>query len=106
MDIERPVNFFVKSFFPELKNEFRAIILMLKAIFHPEFRNFFQIEILNSEIGSTWCLSIEKKEKKNDFNFIFSFSAVIDLNGRFFGGRQVSAGFYNLDRFRRLDLGG
>ncbi|XP_069141156.1 splicing factor 45-like isoform X2 [Argopecten irradians] len=30
--------------------------------------------------------------------------AVIDLNGRFFGGRIVKACFYNLDKFRRLDL--
>ena len=32
------------------------------------------------------------------------FAAVIDLNGRYFGGRTVKAGFYNLDKFRRLDL--
>ncbi|XP_047146616.1 splicing factor 45 isoform X1 [Hydra vulgaris] len=32
--------------------------------------------------------------------------ALVDLNGRFFGGRSVSAQFYNLDRFRRLDLAG
>lgn len=31
--------------------------------------------------------------------------AIIDLNGRFFGGRVVKACFYNLDKFRRLDLG-
>ncbi|GAB6026914.1 Splicing factor 45 [Chamberlinius hualienensis] len=31
--------------------------------------------------------------------------AVVDLNGRYFGGRIVKAGFYNLDKFRRLDLG-
>lgn len=30
--------------------------------------------------------------------------AIIDLNGRFFGGRTVKACFYNLDKFRRLDL--
>ncbi|KAK3104085.1 hypothetical protein FSP39_024317 [Pinctada imbricata] len=30
--------------------------------------------------------------------------AIIDLNGRFFGGRVVKACFYNLDKFRRLDL--
>ncbi|CAG5129306.1 unnamed protein product [Candidula unifasciata] len=29
--------------------------------------------------------------------------AVIDLNGRFFGGRIVKACFYNLDKFRRMD---
>jgi len=32
--------------------------------------------------------------------------AIVDLNGRFFGGRVVTAAFYNLDRFRRLDLAG
>uniref|UniRef100_A0A3B3RPL5 Splicing factor 45 n=1 Tax=Paramormyrops kingsleyae TaxID=1676925 RepID=A0A3B3RPL5_9TELE len=31
--------------------------------------------------------------------------AVVDLNGRYFGGRVVMACFYNLDRFRGLDLG-
>lgn len=30
--------------------------------------------------------------------------AVVDLNGRYFGGRTVKATFYNLDRFRRYDL--
>lgn len=30
--------------------------------------------------------------------------AVVDLNGRYFGGRVVKAGFYNLDKFRRYDL--
>lgn len=30
--------------------------------------------------------------------------AVVDLNGRYFGGRIVKGNFYNLDRFRRLDL--
>ncbi|XP_064605409.1 splicing factor 45-like isoform X2 [Liolophura sinensis] len=31
--------------------------------------------------------------------------AVVDLNGRFFGGRTVRACFYNLDKFRRFHLG-
>lgn len=30
--------------------------------------------------------------------------AVVDLNGRFFGGRQVRAGFYNFDKFRSFQL--
>ena len=36
-------------------------------------------------------------------SFIF-FAAVVDLNGRYFGGRVVKAGFYNLDKFRHYDL--
>ncbi|KAA0721141.1 Splicing factor 45 45 kDa-splicing factor RNA-binding motif protein 17 [Triplophysa tibetana] len=31
--------------------------------------------------------------------------AVVDLNGRYFGGRVVKASFYNLDKFRVLNLG-
>ena len=34
-----------------------------------------------------------------------SSAAVVDLNGRYFGGRIVKACFYNLDKFRVLDLG-
>lgn len=36
---------------------------------------------------------------------LFLSSAIVDLNGRYFGGRVVKACFYNLDKFRRLDLG-
>lgn len=31
--------------------------------------------------------------------------AVVDLNGRFFGGRTVRASFYDLEKFKRLELG-
>lgn len=30
--------------------------------------------------------------------------AVVDLNGRFFGGRQVRAEFYNCEKFENLML--
>lgn len=30
--------------------------------------------------------------------------AVVDLNGRFFGGRQVKAGFYCVEKFAALQL--
>lgn len=30
--------------------------------------------------------------------------AVVDLNGRFFGGRQVKAGFYSVEKFNTLQL--
>ena len=33
-----------------------------------------------------------------------SATAVIDLNGRFFGGRTVKASFFPEDRFGRYDL--
>lgn len=36
---------------------------------------------------------------------VVSPAAVVDLNGRYFGGRVVKACFYNLDKFRVLDLG-
>ncbi|GBO04071.1 Splicing factor 45 [Araneus ventricosus] len=30
--------------------------------------------------------------------------AVVDLNGRYFGGRVVKASFYDVDKFQRLEL--
>lgn len=38
------------------------------------------------------------------FKLICLSAAVVDLNGRFFGGRQVRAGFYNYDRFKSFQL--
>ena len=32
------------------------------------------------------------------------FAAVVDLNGRFFGGRQVKAGFYSWEKLNNLEL--
>jgi splicing factor 45 len=37
-----------------------------------------------------------------DVNILFS--AVVDLNGRFFGGRQVKAGFYSWEKLNNLEL--
>jgi len=31
-------------------------------------------------------------------------AAVVDLNGRFFGGRIVKGNFYSLDKFHQLKL--
>jgi splicing factor 45 len=31
--------------------------------------------------------------------------AVVDLNGRYFGGRIVRASFFDEDRFKKFDLG-
>lgn len=36
--------------------------------------------------------------------YIIIISAVVDLNGRFFGGRQVRAGFYSCESFANLKL--
>ena len=38
------------------------------------------------------------------FTNISSISAVIDLNGRFFGGREVKAHFFDVDKFENLVL--
>ena len=35
---------------------------------------------------------------------LFFFSAVVDLNGRFFGGREVQASFYDVEKFKNLNL--
>lgn len=48
--------------------------------------------------------SLKSKEMLMQHTLLLLFSAIIDLNGRYFGGRVVKACFYNLDRFRRLDL--
>lgn len=46
---------------------------------------------VSQDIALTDCLSV-------------CLAAVVDLNGRYFGGRVVKACFYNLDKFRVLDL--
>jgi hypothetical protein len=47
---------------------------------------------------------VKPEECRCLYLYIFSPLAIIDLNGRYFGGRTVKAGFYNLDKFRRYDL--
>jgi hypothetical protein len=37
-------------------------------------------------------------------NINIFFAAVVDLNGRFFGGRQVKAGFYSWEKLNNLEL--
>lgn len=37
-------------------------------------------------------------------NIAHAIKAVVDLNGRFFGGRVVRAGFYDQEKFNRLEL--
>ena len=37
-------------------------------------------------------------------NLFLLFLAVVDLNGRFFGGREVQASFYDVEKFKNLNL--
>uniref|UniRef100_A0A8C1WXV3 Splicing factor 45 n=2 Tax=Cyprinus carpio TaxID=7962 RepID=A0A8C1WXV3_CYPCA len=57
----------------------------------------FEISGVSDEEAVRIFLEFERVES--------AIKAVVDLNGRYFGGRVVKACFYNLDRFRVLDLG-
>lgn len=57
----------------------------------------FEIADVNDEEAVRIFLEFERVES--------AIKAVVDLNGRYFGGRVVKACFYNLDKFRILDLG-
>uniref|UniRef100_UPI00359023D5 splicing factor 45 isoform X1 n=1 Tax=Myxine glutinosa TaxID=7769 RepID=UPI00359023D5 len=57
----------------------------------------FELPTSNDEEAVRIFLEFERIES--------AIKAVVDLNGRYFGGRVVKASFYNLDKFRRLDLG-
>ncbi|KAG8138470.1 putative Splicing factor 45-like protein [Naja naja] len=58
------------------------------------------------EQGLSTALSVEKTSKRGGKIIVGDAAdkAVVDLNGRYFGGRVVKACFYNLDKFRVLDL--
>ncbi|XP_036373758.1 splicing factor 45 isoform X3 [Megalops cyprinoides] len=57
----------------------------------------FEISGVSDEEAVRIFLEFERVES--------AIKAVVDLNGRYFGGRVVKACFYNLDKFRVLDLG-
>ncbi|KAJ4924473.1 hypothetical protein JOQ06_003429 [Pogonophryne albipinna] len=57
----------------------------------------FEIAVVPDEDAVRIFLEFERVES--------AIKAVVDLNGRYFGGRIVRACFYNLDKFRVLDLG-
>lgn len=57
----------------------------------------FEIAVVPDEEAVRIFLEFERVES--------AIKAVVDLNGRYFGGRVVKACFYNLDKFRVLDLG-
>ena len=48
-------------------------------------------------------MNTEHRHHKGCFFFLI---AVVDLNGRFFGGREVAASFYDFDKFNNLQLTG
>ena len=55
-------------------------------------------------IMSICSMSTRGPYKYNDLSECYCFSAVIDLNGRFFGGREVKAQFFDQDKFENLVL--
>lgn len=57
----------------------------------------FEIPLVMEEEAVRIFLEFERVES--------AIKAVVDLNGRYFGGRVVKACFYNLDKFRVLNLG-
>uniref|UniRef100_A0A8C3AJT8 Splicing factor 45 n=1 Tax=Cyclopterus lumpus TaxID=8103 RepID=A0A8C3AJT8_CYCLU len=57
----------------------------------------FEIAVVPDEDAVRIFLEFERVES--------AIKAVVDLNGRYFGGRIVRACFYNLDKFWVLDLG-
>ncbi|XP_059182311.1 splicing factor 45 isoform X1 [Centropristis striata] len=57
----------------------------------------FEIAVVPDDEAVRIFLEFERVES--------AIKAVVDLNGRYFGGRVVKACFYNLDKFRILDLG-
>ncbi|KAM6985658.1 splicing factor 45 isoform 2-T2 [Aplochiton taeniatus] len=57
----------------------------------------FEIALVTDDEAVRIFLEFERVES--------AIKAVVDLNGRYFGGRVVKASFYNLDKFRALQLG-
>ncbi|CAL8323723.1 unnamed protein product [Lota lota] len=57
----------------------------------------FEIPLVTDDEAVRIFLEFERVES--------AIKAVVDLNGRYFGGRVVKACFYNLDKFRVLNLG-
>ncbi|XP_078098944.1 splicing factor 45 isoform X1 [Sander vitreus] len=57
----------------------------------------FEIAVVPDDEAVRIFLEFERVES--------AIKAVVDLNGRYFGGRVVKACFYNLDKFRVLNLG-
>lgn len=63
------------------------------------FVEFKRIE--SATKGKVAYLSFASLTTKIELNI---FAAVVDLNGRFFGGRQVRAGFFSFDKYKAFQL--
>lgn len=63
------------------------------------------------EVGSVIIHEVQEQTPEETVRIFVEFrriesaiKAVVDLNGRFFGGRQVRASFYDTERFDNLQL--
>lgn len=106
----------VKSLTEIVKNPTK-VILLENMVGAGEVDNELQPEVIEecAKYGEvTNCLIYEIPEGASDDEAVRIFvefgkkdsaiKAVIDLNGRFFGGRTIRAGFYSEERFSNFDL--
>lgn len=86
----------------------RELSLQLKVILHMKNTiEFVTLTFMNEKLPFTVNAVVmsHRIPVLTDWVFLFvCLLAVVDLNGRYFGGRVVKACFYNLDKFRVLDL--
>lgn len=65
-------------------------------------RIFVEFKRIESAIKGITCnLSMFLIDIHSNYIYLL---AVIDLNGRFFAGRQVKAGFYDVEKFLAMEL--
>jgi hypothetical protein len=48
-------------------------------------------------------IALSSSSSSSSSSLLF-FAALVDLNGRFFGGREVQAMFYDVEKFKNLIL--
>ena len=77
---------------------FFKIILILSKLIKKMFDCFFLNKLPSRSPEEAVRIFLEFKTLPS------AIKALTDLNGRFFGGRAVKATFYNLDKFKRLEL--
>lgn len=101
---------------PEVKDECNTKYGdVVKVLIHEAFgttpedavKIFVEFKRMESAIKGKYLTKLYNKMYSNGLtlsHYMNISKAVVDLNGRFFGGRQVRAGFYDFDKFRNLDL--